>query len=197
MIPTIWVGSYDDMWKSRSSSPSSIWPVASAFQTVTVTASPKHRRQDKPPQSLKVLELLIKTCQVICFWWAQAVPRRCCLLKWCSWRPSKSACLNLEPITLRGPLFGSSSGHVSHPCQEPVKLPGLLPQALSHIIIKGCQTALFTTSRTQHQLLNPSAWQASQSFTLAAGPSPDLRLGTRKPVLPTQSRKSHLHKPIG
>lgn len=73
-------------------------------------------------------------------------------------------------ITLRGPL--DHHRRVGHPCQEPVKLPGLLPQALSHIIIKGCQTALFTTSRTQHQLLNPSAWQASQSFTADNWSSP-------------------------
>lgn len=67
------------VWKLLSSSPNSVWCVANALQTVTVSTSPEHRRQatsvptwweDDGP--LSGMEPWIRTCQAACFWWAQA-----------------------------------------------------------------------------------------------------------------------------
>ena len=73
MVPTIWRAVKDHSVKVTIKL-SSVWCVANALQTVTVSASPDHRRQatsvpmwweDDGP--LSVMEPWIRTCQAACF----------------------------------------------------------------------------------------------------------------------------------
>lgn len=98
------------VWKLLSSSPNSVWCVANALQTATVSASPEHKshlsphvagrrwafvRQGTLDQDLPGCLLLMGTGRA---------RGRCCSLQWRPWRSSKSACLNWNPQSFRVPI---------------------------------------------------------------------------------------------